>query len=270
MDKITVTGIEFFAYHGVLESEQQQGQFFYVDCSFFLDTSVCNNNLNNTVNYSELSCSIIKFCKENTYELIETLANKLAEYLLLRYELISEIEITIHKPHAPIPTSFSDVAISITRKWATCYLAIGSNLGNREENLNLVSKEIQKENKIIELSSSSYIETEPYGVLDQPKFLNGVLKVKTIFTPARLLAFCKNLEKIAGRVKTRHWGERTLDVDILMYANEIIFTPNLIIPHPEMCLRTFVLQPLCEIEPYLIHPIKKMPVKILLEDLLKC
>lgn len=267
MDKIKVTGIEFFAYHGVLESEKRQGQIFSIDCEFSLDTSICNDDLKNTVDYGDLTCEAVKFCKSNQYDLLETLANELAQYILKKYSMIEEVTVTVHKPHAPIPTKFFDVTVTVTRGWKTCYLAIGSNLGDRKKNLDLVSAEILKDIHIKEMKKSAYIETKPYGVTDQPDFLNGAIKIKTIYTPFQLLDFCKRTEAIAGRVKTRHWGERTLDIDILMYSDETIFTPNLIIPHPEMHLRSFVLAPLCEIEPYLIHPIKREDVKSMLKGL---
>lgn len=267
MDQIKVTGIEFFAYHGVLASEKQQGQFFRVDCEVSLDTSLCDDALENTVNYGDLAANLVRFCQNGNYNLIETLANELAQHLLVQYQCIDEITITVHKPHAPISVLFSDVSITIKRRWKTCYLGIGSNLGDRESYLNLVSVEIAKDDHIIETAKSSYIETEPYGVTDQPRFLNGALKVKTTYTPAQLLAFCKKTEALAGRVKTRPWGERTLDIDILMYGSDVIFTPELIIPHPEMQYRSFVLMPLCEIEPYLIHPIKRMDAQSMLKQL---
>lgn len=269
MDKIKVSGIEFFAYHGVLESEKQLGQMFSVDCEFSLGTSICNDNLDNTVNYGELSAEIVAFCQRKQYNLLETLANELTRHLLIKYRLIEKISLTVHKPHAPITVKFSDVTLTITRGWKTCYLGIGSNLGNKQKNLDMVTKAIAEDICLEEIAKSAYIETEPYGVTDQPKFLNGVIKIKTIYTPLELLAFCKQLEKLAGREKTRHWGERTLDVDILMYSDEVIFTQNLIVPHPEMHLREFVLIPLKEIDPYLVHPIKKTDIKTMLDEITK-
>lgn len=267
MDKITVTGLKFYANHGVLKTEKEQGQYFTIDCAFYLDTSLTHDEITNTVNYGELSCAIVEFSKTNTFDLLESLANKLAGHLLVKYPLIKKLTLTIHKPQAPIPVHFTDVSLKITREWKTCYLSIGSNLGNRAKNLDLVSTEILKHPQVLELAKSSYLETEPYGVLDQPKFLNAVIKLKTTLTIEQLLNFCQNIEKLAKRIKTRKWGERTLDVDILLYSNEIIFTSNIIIPHPEMTKRTFVLEPLAQIEPYLIHPIKKESIADLYEKL---
>lgn len=267
MDKITVTGIKFYAYHGALDHEKEQGQDFIVDCCYTLDTSLCHDSLEQTVSYGGLSCDIAAFGKNHRFDLIETLANNLAKYLLLKYQRIQEVQITVHKPFAPIKTPFHDVSITITRGWNTCYLSIGSNLGDRKKYLDSVSECISNEDEIQEITKSSYLETKPYGVLDQPKFLNAVIKIRTIFTPTQLLQFMQKVEQLAGRERKRHWGERTLDVDILTYGDTVLFTPELIIPHPEMCMRKFVLEPLCEIEPYFVHPIQKKNIKELLQTL---
>lgn len=267
MDKIKVSGIEFFAHHGVLQSERELGQYFSVDCEAAVDTSLCQDNLSKTVNYADLTCDIVSFCQKNRYDLLETLANKLAKHILTEYALINELTLTVHKPHAPIPAKFSDVTLTVTRSWKTCYLAIGSNLGNRRANLDLAWTEIGKSSEIQGIAKSDYIETKPYGVIDQPDFLNGAIKIRTFLTPLELFAFCKNTEKLSGRTETRRWGERTLDVDILMYGDEVLFTDVLKIPHPEMHKRDFVLKPLSQIEPYLIHPIKKTNVSELLQIL---
>jgi dihydroneopterin aldolase/2-amino-4-hydroxy-6-hydroxymethyldihydropteridine diphosphokinase len=265
MDEINITGIEFYGYHGVLDSEKEKGQKFFIDCSFEVETSLCNDNLNKTVNYAEVTTELVSFAVKNRYDLIETLANNLAKDILLKFNTIKSITITVHKPNAPIPTKFDNVALTVTRGWHTCYLAVGSNLGNREENLDFAWNEINNHKEIVGISKSKYIETKPYGVTDQPDFLNGAIKIKTILTPYELLEFCNSTEVKNGRVRTRRWGERTLDVDILMYDDLVLFTDKLIIPHPEMYKRDFVLKPLTEIEPYLVHPILKSNVLELLK-----
>lgn len=265
MDKINITGLQFFAHHGVFEEEKANGQPFSVDCAFSLDTSLCGDDLDKTVHYGEVSMDIVEYCTTHRFDLLEMLSNSLAKYILLKYPLMTDITITVHKPHAPIPTAFDDVTLSVTRSNATCFLALGSNLGDREAYLNAALKRMEEDKNIRLLKTSSFITTKPYGVLDQPDFLNAVVKVKTVYTPSELLRFCQLAEKAAGRVKTRVWGERTLDVDILTYDDAVIFTDDLKIPHPEMHLRRFVLEPLCEIEPYWVHPIVKKSAKELLK-----
>ena len=265
MDKINIKGLEFYAKHGVLEIEKERGQVFSIDCEIQVDTSNCKDKIENTIHYGNVSMDIVEFATSHTYDLLESLVNKLAKFLLTKYRMAKEITVTVHKPHAPIPTKFEDVSVTVTRGWHTAYLAIGSNLGDKKAYLDMVSEEIEADENMELVKTSSYIETEPYGVTDQPTFMNGAVKVRTIYTPWELLDFCSRVEQKAGRVRKRHWGERTLDVDIIMYENEVIFTDELKVPHPEMHLRDFVLRPLVEIEPYLIHPLLGVNVQTLLE-----
>lgn len=254
MDKIKVHGLEVFAYHGVFDEEKKQGQTFIIDCEFCIDTSVVVDDLEKTVHYGEVSMDIVSFCQDHCFDLIEMLANSLAKFLLKKYALMEELTLTIHKPQAPIPTSFRDVTLTVTRRWVECFLGVGSNLGDCKTYLDSVREGILEDECMEFVKQSSYKTTKPYGVLDQPDFLNAVIKVKTLYTPNELLRFCQSLESATGRVRARHWGERTLDVDILTYGQEYICQEHLKIPHPEMLIRDFVMEPLLEIEPSFVHP----------------
>ncbi len=266
MDKIILKGVEFYGYHGVLESEKELGQMFSVDCELSLDTSLAGDEILKTIHYGEVALDIVRFSTTNRFDLLETLANRLASHLLIRYPLADKIKITVHKPHAPIPTKFEDVSLTVERGWITAYIGLGSNLGDQRANIQIFIDQVEESEEVQQITLSSFIETEPYGVLDQPNFLNGAMKIRTILTPIELLRFCQKAEQAAGRVKKRHWGERTLDVDILMYGNVVIFTDDLKIPHPEMHLREFVLKPLVEIEPYLINSLRGKNMTELLKE----
>ena len=133
---------------------------------------------------------------------------------------------------------------------ATVYLGIGSNLGNRRENVEKANGLLTKNNIEI-LKSSLLIETNPVGGPPQGKFLNGVLKVKTNLEPWQLLKALKSIESSLGRTKTVVNGPRTIDLDILLYDDIQLKTPDLTIPHPCMLERHFVMTPLKEIEPEL-------------------
>ncbi len=142
----------------------------------------------------------------------------------------------------------------------TIYLHTGSNLGNRIENLSqAVNYTSQKIGKILKLSS--IYETEPWGVSDQPLFYNQALKILTDLSPSALLNEILELEKIIGRIRKRKWGERIIDIDILFYESTIVNTPSLIIPHQYLHKRNFVLVPLMEIAPNLVHPIFKKTIQ---------
>lgn len=130
----------------------------------------------------------------------------------------------------------------------TCYLGVGSNLGDRRKNIKLAIKEINalKDTKVIR--ASRIIETKPVGgPVSQPKFLNGALKIATLIPPSPLLKKLKNIEKKLGRAKSVHNRPRTIDLDILFYGDRIINRKDLVIPHPRIFERDFVLGALSEI-----------------------
>jgi len=145
------------------------------------------------------------------------------------------------------------------------YIAIGSNLNKREENCEKAIDLLTK-NNIKVLKRSSMIETEPWGIKEQPKFINMAVEIETGKTPHELLTVLKNIEITLGRKKDIRWGPRVIDLDILLYNDLILKTPELEIPHPGIQERDFVLKPLSEIAPNKIHPVLKKSVKELLED----
>ena len=134
---------------------------------------------------------------------------------------------------------------------AIVYLGIGSNMGNRLHNIKEAIRLLQQ-NSIKLLKQSTIIETDPVGGPPQDKYLNGVLKIETTLEASELLKTLKNIESTLGRIKTVKDGPRPIDIDILIYDNLKLSTPELIIPHPEMLKRDFVLIPLKEIEPKLV------------------
>ncbi|AEM74698.1 2-amino-4-hydroxy-6-hydroxymethyldihydropteridine diphosphokinase [Caldicellulosiruptor acetigenus] len=138
------------------------------------------------------------------------------------------------------------------------FLGLGSNLGDRNENIQKAIEHLKYKVTIEKISS--IIETEPYGVVDQPKFLNCVLKGRTLLSPFELLEFVLEIENKMGRKRLFKWGPRNIDIDILFYDDCVIDTENLKIPHPELHKRLFVLEPLCEIEKDFIHPVFKKSV----------
>lgn len=143
------------------------------------------------------------------------------------------------------------------------YLLIGGNLGNREENMQQARNLIDKQVGEIARSSSLY-ETEAWGMRDQPSFLNQVLLVNTMLAPEKTLSALLEIEHQMGRERSQKFGPRTIDIDILFFNSEIIEEPGLTIPHPQLHLRRFTLNPMNEIAPDLIHPILKKSISDLL------
>ncbi len=144
------------------------------------------------------------------------------------------------------------------------YLGLGSNLGDRRQHLQMALQQIQLKVGLTTNISGIY-ETEPWGKGDQPNFYNQVVELMTPLSPELLLQNCLDIEQFMGRFRAEPWGERSIDIDILLYNNQCLDLPNLRIPHPYLHLRRFVLVPLCEIAPYVIHPGLGFNAKQLLE-----
>ena len=126
------------------------------------------------------------------------------------------------------------------------YLGLGSNLGRRARNLSAARRRLREKGARIQ-RHSTVIETEPWGVLDQPRFLNQVLEVEWDGTARQLLRAAQAVEREGGRVRTRRWGQRTIDVDILLFGDLRLDEPDLVIPHPRIGERPFVLEGLREL-----------------------
>lgn len=149
---------------------------------------------------------------------------------------------------------------------AKAVIGLGSNLGERDKNIRTALEKMQ-EKGIELLRVSSVLETEPYGYTNQPKFLNAVCLVETNLTPDQLLDVLLEIEKEMGRVRERKWGPRIIDLDIIFYEDLVLESERLIVPHPDMHNRWFVLAPLAEICPDYVHPKLKKTVRELLQEL---
>ncbi len=149
---------------------------------------------------------------------------------------------------------------------AIVYIGIGSNLGNREENCNrAIDLLVHKGIKLIK--RSPLYETEPWGVKKQPRFINMAVEAETILTPEELFNTLKKIESALGRRETIRWGPRIIDLDILLYDDLVINTPELEIPHAGIKDRAFVLKPLSDIAPDKVHPVLKKSMQNLLSEL---
>ncbi|KHD85043.1 2-amino-4-hydroxy-6-hydroxymethyldihydropteridine diphosphokinase [Heyndrickxia ginsengihumi] len=149
----------------------------------------------------------------------------------------------------------------------TAYLSLGSNIEPRLSYLHKAIKALQQSPKIEVAAISSIYETDPVGFTEQDQFLNLVVQIRTTFSAIELLDVCLAIERELGRERKIRWGPRTIDLDILLYNHENIETEKLILPHPRMHERAFVLVPLIELDKKLIHPIKKAPFTQILNDL---
>ncbi len=149
----------------------------------------------------------------------------------------------------------------------TAYIGLGSNLGDRQRAIGSALHALGRAGGIKVVRVSDVRETVPLGETPQPHFLNAVAEITTTLEPEELLKALKTAEDLLGRVRRQKWGPRTIDLDLLLYGHKNIRLPDLIVPHPQMHLRSFVLEGLCQLEPDLIHPLLKEPMRELLARL---
>lgn len=269
MDKITIDKLEIFANHGVYPEENVLGQKFIISVVLYTSTRKAGvtDELSFSVNYGEVSHFIRKYITEHTWKLLECAAEHLAQAILLEYPLVKKLDLEIQKPWAPIALPLNTVSVKITRGWHTAYIALGSNIGDKKAYLDMAVKHLNERKDCQVKKVSDYLVTEPYGVTDQDDFLNGALELQTMLDPEELLQALHQIEQDANRVRTMHWGPRTLDLDILMYDDLVLDTPELHIPHIEMHLRDFVLIPMDQIAPWKRHPLTGKTIEEMLQNL---
>lgn len=269
MDKIYLKNIEIFAKHGVFQEEKTLGQKFILDLELNLDLkeAAITEDLTKSVNYGELCHAVEKVFVEKSYDLIETAANKVAEYILLTYPMVELVKVNLKKPWAPIGRHLDYASVEIERGWHEAFISIGSNMGDKELNLKTAIEKISEGNDIKIEKVSSFIKTEPWGYTEQEEFLNGALKIKTILSPKELIRRLLSIESSMKRERIIKWGPRIIDLDVIFYDDLITDDDEITLPHPRMEDREFVLIPINEIAPNKVHPLLKKRVFRLLEDI---
>lgn len=269
MDKIYINNLEFIGFHGVFPEEKKLGQKFLVSLELTVDTREAGKtgDLTKSVHYGLVAQDVEKLFLEKSIDLIETCAENIAEMVLKKYELVKEVKVVVKKPWAPLQMHFENVAIEITRKWHRVYLSLGSNIGDKRKNLLEAIRKIGELENTEVVKSSTILETEPFGYLEQDNFLNACLEVKTLMTAQEFLKVILQIELDMGRVREIKWGPRIIDIDMLFYDKEVIEEDNLAVPHPWICEREFVLDPLSEIAPNYIHPLEKKTITMLVRKL---
>lgn len=262
MDKIHIKDLEIIGFHGAIPEEKVLGQKFIL--SFELDVDLRqagkNDDLTKTVHYGELAQKVEEEFTKTSYDLIEKAAEEICEFVLLNYPLVKKVKLLLKKPWAPTRKHVEYVAVEIERKWNKVYIAAGSNLGNKEETLKEAIDKIDKRKDCIVTKVSNFYTTDPVGYEDQDQFVNCVFEIDTLQTPSELMDTLLEVEKDFKRERIIRWGPRTLDLDIIFYDDIISYDEHILIPHPRAHERQFVMKPMCDINPYYVHPIYRKRV----------
>ena len=262
MDKIHIKDLEIIGFHGAIPEEKVLGQKFVL--SFELDVDLRqagkNDDLTKTVHYGELAQKVEEEFTKTSYDLIEKAAEEICEFVLLNYPLVKKVKLLLKKPWAPTRKHVEYVAVEIERKWNKVYIAAGSNLGDKEETLKEAIDKIDKRKDCVVTKVSNFYTTDPVGYEDQDQFVNCVFEIDTLQTPSELMDTLLEVEKEFKRERIIRWGPRTLDLDIIFYNDIISYDEHILIPHPRAHERQFVMKPMCDINPYYVHPIYRKRV----------
>ena len=262
-DRILLTGVRGSGRHGVLPEERITGQEFVVDLELALDLSVAaaTDRVVATVHYGELAESVVAVIEGEPVDLIETLAQRIAD-VALASDLVDAVVVTVHKPSAPITVPFTDVAVRIERRRPTAdepvVIALGTNLGDRDATLDDAVAALRRLPGLTVGAVSSIHETVAVTVdgpdASRPRYGNQVLVGRTALAPEELLGALLRIERAFGRVRTERWGDRTLDLDLIAQGHRVVEEPGLVLPHPRAHERAFVLGPWLEADPDAVLP----------------
>ena len=268
MDQLKIKDLEIFAYHGLFPSEKELGQKFVISAtlSYDMTKAATQLDLESSVHYGELCQQWTTWFQEESEDLIETAAYKLVARTFETYPLVQEIELELKKPWAPVHLPLNTCSVTIHRRKQRAFVALGSNMGNKTVNLEQAINKI-RDCGIRILKKSSVLITEPWGGVEQDNFANQVVEVETWLPVPVLLETLLSIESEMGRVREVHWGPRLIDLDLLFVEDQVIYTDKLILPHPYIAERLFVLESLQEIAPHFIHPVLKQPIRYLYQVL---
>ena len=250
---IEIKDLKVMARHGVLATEKKYFQPFILDVQMYTNflRAAKSDNLNDTISYCDVMKDLYDYIVSTSFNLIETLAYNCALLLLKKYPQIDRIYLSISKPEAPYDKEFKTVKTHVDLSWHKAYLSLGSNLGNREKYLKDAIKMLNDLDEINVVKESSLYKNPPYGGVATKEFVNQAIEIDTLFDPFDLLDKIHEIEKALGRKRTVHWGDRTIDIDIIFYDDLKLNTKDLTIPHKDYKNRDFVIVPLSEIAPHL-------------------
>ena len=294
LDRIIVEGIRVTGYHGVLTTERETGQLFIADVVAHVNTrsAAATDQLGHTVNYSDIADRVAEVLAGDPADLLETVAEQCAR-VVLEFDGVECVDIAIHKPQAPLHVEFADVVVQIRRDlrsgtlWADkrigssagmsddpllspgagrdqlderplqpvrAWIALGGNLGPVSATLAAAVRALDRISGVHVVGTSALVKSAPVGGPPQPDYLNAVVSIETALAPRELLAACQGIEVVHGRERLEENGPRTLDIDLVAFADVVGESLDLVLPHPRAHERAFVLVPLADVDPEAVLP----------------
>ncbi len=257
-DAIILKGIRIPGYHGVLPEEQERGQVFVVDVTLWRSLSQPgqDDSLDSTTDYGRLAEAVYRQVADEQHQLIERVADRVARLVLETVE-VQKVEVTVHKPQAPIRIEFEDVAVRVVRTRCgtapvLAAISLGANLGDRGANLVAALARLQPLGRRVAVSH--VYETAPQDLADQPSFYNALVLVETRLGPEEILENLAQAEQAVGRTPGVRNGPRIIDLDLILHGMTQVDTGTVQVPHPRYRRRRFVLEPLNEVWPQAYDP----------------
>ncbi|MGB3827160.1 MAG: 2-amino-4-hydroxy-6-hydroxymethyldihydropteridine diphosphokinase [Ornithinimicrobium sp.] len=271
-DTISLTGVRAFGHHGVLDIERREGQDFVVDIAVDLDASTpgVSDDVADTVNYAEVAADVVAIIEGEPRNLIERVAADIADRVLSSYLLVERVQVTLHKPQAPVGVPFDDVSIRVERhRDVPVVIGVGANLGDPEVTVRRAIDQLAGIPGVWGLRPSPLYRTEPVGGPAQERFVNAVVLAHTCRPPRGLLTALHDIEDRAGRTRVVRWGPRTLDLDLIQYGDPAAgsevhcLEADLQLPHPRAHERAFVLVPWSVADPHAVLSADGRPTPVL-------
>lgn len=282
-DTITLTGVRARGHHGVLDHEKRDGQEFVVDVVLHLDLAdaAATDDLTRTVSYADVAADVVRRVEGPALDLIETLAGQIADDALA-HEAVQRVEVTVHKPQAPVGVPFVDVAVTLrrSRPMRVAVVALGANLPHQapgtvddgdepaspQQGVLAALDHLDALGDV--LAVGDLVLSDPVGGPEQPPYVNTVVLLGTALQPGALLARLHEIEALFGRTREVRWGPRTLDLDLIQHGDPRDDTDTrsaddvLTLPHPRAHERAFVLVPWLSADPDAVLRVGEQVVRV--------
>lgn len=262
MDQLRIKDLQVYAYHGVFPEEKELGQRFVLDLwvDYEMTRAARTGDLEASIHYGILAEQLTEWMQTEKIDLIETVAFQLLQKIFENYDFVEKVRLELKKPWAPVPLPLDTCSVTIEREKRRAFIGLGTNMGDKTLQLDTALEKI-KDRGIRILQTSTRIETDPWGGVEQEAFLNQVAEIETWMTPQDLLETLLAIEQEMGRVREVKWGPRVIDLDLLYMEDTICYSPSLILPHPYVAERAFVLESLNEIAPHFVDPVQRKSIR---------